>query len=412
MIIFELVDVIAFIFLLYTLIVFGLKKNVTAFISLLTVLYCYYDWIYLQLKHYTDYEIFFLSGYSKEIAIYLLITFFVIYTAINKKNIATIMPPILVLILASIIGILKQDFSAFVVGFNSYIPMLLMLFVLRVNDRQIDITKYLFFVMITVVVPNVVYSLYQFAYYNRLEDFWFYNAFIHSGFELNEWDYFRDNSVRVFGFFSNTLALTFFCFFTLLGILTYIKRGKIILASFVLIPMFLSGTRTVFIGLLVYAMLMLIYKVKMPTKLKGYLYIFTWTSTFIGTMLVILTLSTEASSLGRVVQWQNAINELILNPLGHGIGYAGVGLSIWPDSNVIAFIYMIGCIAIAGIIYTVYKFSRKLSLSQNLSFLFLLLALFVAMYQNVSAIIMLPIIALVIDKRTNISNAKFNNNIS
>jgi len=394
------------------LITLGLKKNVTAFISLLTVLYCYYDWVYLQLKHYTNYEMFFLSGYSKEIAIYLLMTFFVFYTASNKKKIATVMPAILLIMLASIMGILNQDFSAFLVGFNSYIPMLLMSFVFRVCDREIDITKYLYCVMLTVVIPNVVYSIYQFVYYKQLEDFWFYDSFMHSGFELNEWDYFRDNAVRVFGFFSNTLSLTFFCFFTLLGVLTYIKRGKLVLTSFALIPMFLSGTRTVFISLFVYIMLMLIYKIKMPTGLKKHLYVFTWASAFISTLLIILTLSSEASSLGRVVQWQNAINELILHPLGHGIGYAGVGLTIWPDSNVIAFIYMVGCIAIGGIIYTVYKISRKLSLSQNLSFLFILLALFVAMYQNVSAVIMLPIIALIIDKRTPVSNLRLNDNES
>lgn len=399
MIIYQLTDVVVLICLLAALILLGLKKNVTQFFSLLTLLYCYYDWIYLQLKDATSYEMVFLSGFAKEISIYILIAVLLIKSAMIKKHLFKVMLSMFLIIFASAVGISSHGFSDFIVGFNSYIPMLLLLFVMRMLEREIDITKYLYLVVIAVIIPNFYYSIYQYIYYTNLENFWFYDAFIHSGFALNEWDYFRGDTVRVFGFFSNTLSLTFFCYFTLLGILTYLRAGRFIFAAMAITPMLISGTRTVFIALAVYFALIVIYKVNVPNKLKTYLYFGTWLSAFLSTLIVILNFSSEESSLGRVVQWNDALNEIISNPLGHGIGYAGVGLKIWPDSNVIAFIYMAGILALITTIYIVYIYSKRLSLSYNLSFLFIILALFVAMYQNISPIIMLPVIALSINKR-------------
>lgn len=407
MIIYQLTDLIVFVSLLASLLLLGMRKNVTHFLSLITLLYCYYDWIYLQLKDATHYEMVFISGYTKEIAIYILISALLIKSIAIKMNFLRVAISLIIILVASVIGISSQGFSDFIIGFNSYIPMLLLLFVLRVLRREIDINKYLYVVIIAVIIPNVCYSIYQYLYYTRLENFWFYDAFIHSGFALNEWDYFRGDSVRVFGFFSNTLSLTFFCFFTVLGILTYLRLGRFVFAALTITPMLLSGTRTVFISLFLYFALIFIYKANIPRKLKKYLYFGTWISAFLSTLFIILTLSSEESSLGRVVQWSDAIKELISNPLGHGIGYAGVGLTIWPDSNVIAFIYMAGVIALFTTLYIVYAYSKILSFSDNLSFLFMILSLFVAMYQNISPTIMLPIIALGINKRILNYNVKY-----
>ncbi|WP_210435863.1 hypothetical protein, partial [Citrobacter freundii] len=64
----------------------------------------------------------------------------------------------------------------------------------------------------------------------------------------------------------------------------------------------------------------------MHYKLKTYSYILLVLIGFIGTLFIIVNLSGDLSSLGRVTQWTDVLTDLKSNPLGHGVGFAGVGL--------------------------------------------------------------------------------------
>lgn len=393
MLVIQFFDYLYFLILLISLVYTGLRRDVTFFFIILTLLYCYYDWMYLWAKDYTAYEINLISGYAKDVAIYLL-DIAIIFSLIVKFRTMKLMALILtLLIIVSTFGIANNGIKDYVVSFNSYIPLLLLLMSLLYRGCFVDKQKFLYVIFAFVIIPNSIYSIYQYINYDTINDFWFYKSYNAMGLVLNSWDYFRDGLVRPFGFFSNTLSLTFFCFFILLGIFLYVKKGKNLCIVITIIPIILSGTRTVIIIGLLSIILLSIRKIKANYKVKFVIYVLTIVIAFVGTLYVIVSLSSDLSSLGRVIQWASVLADLNLNPLGHGIGYAGVGLTVWPDSNVIAFMYMTGYLAVVTCLIMIFLFSYKFAYSDDLSSFFLLIMLFSAMFQNVSAVILLPIVA-------------------
>lgn len=402
MILIQIYDVILFLIFIAVFLYTGMKRDLTIFFILLTLFYCYYDWVYLLTKNYVNYSITFISGYAKELSVYILCLLFIGIRIVKYRKYKEMVPAVIVLTATSTLGIINYGLNAFLISFNSYVPMFLFLIILCQMNCYTNKIKYLNACFILVVIPNSIYALYQYYFYHAISDFWFYDAFKDMDLALNEWDYFRNGYVRPFGFFSNTLSLTFFCFFVLAGASIYLKKFKFTSMIIAFIPALLSGTRTVFIVFFLFICLLVVYKIKMHYKLKTYMYIFVILASFIGTLYTIVSLSGDLSSLGRVVQWVDVLSDIKNNPLGHGIGYAGVGLEKWPDSNIIAFIYMTGYIGVFYSLYFLIKLSVLLSKTSNQSYLLLLLTLYVALFQNISSVMFLPILAISIKSFENI----------
>ncbi|EMO2077982.1 TPA: hypothetical protein L0163_000305 [Citrobacter freundii] len=407
MLVIQIFDVVFFLIILITLLLSGLKRDTTLFFVLLTCLYGYYDWIYLLAKDYVNHSIVLISGYAKEIAVYLLCMIYMGRLFLNHNKYQQVLLTLSILIVISVLGIMNNGLSNYFIGFNSYVPMLLLLIAICQTDAFVNKKNYINACFILIVLPNAIFALYQYYNYHMIKDFWFYDSFMNMDLALNEWDYFREGFVRPFGFFSNTLSLAFFCFFIFVGSSVYSKNSKILVMLISLIPALLSGTRTIFLVAVLFFCLLFLYKIRMHYKLKTYSYILLVLIGFIGTLFIIVNLSGDLSSLGRVTQWTDVLTDLKSNPLGHGVGFAGVGLEKWPDSNVIAYIYMAGYIGLVIALYFLIKISAVLSKDGNQSYIFLLLILYVALFQNVSAVIMLPIIAMSVKSRVdNIERCK------
>ena len=407
MLVIQIFDVVFFLIILITLLLSGLKRDTTLFFVLLTCLYGYYDWIYLLAKDYVNHSIVLISGYAKEIAVYLLCMIYMGRLFLNHNKYQQVLLTLSILIVISVLGIMNNGLSNYFIGFNSYVPMLLLLIAICQTDAFVNKKNYINACFMLIVLPNAIFALYQYYNYHMIKDFWFYDSFMNMDLALNEWDYFREGFVRPFGFFSNTLSLAFFCFFIFVGSSVYSKNSKILVMLISLIPALLSGTRTIFLVAVLFFCLLFLYKIRMHYKLKTYSYILLVLIGFIGTLFVIVNLSGDLSSLGRVPQWTDVLTDLKSNPLGHGVGFAGVGLEKWPDSNVIAYIYMAGYIGLVIALYFLIKISAVLSKDGNQSYIFLLLILYVALFQNVSAVIMLPIIAMSVKSRVdNIERCK------
>lgn len=394
MLVIQLFDAIFFFIILFFLLRSGLKRDTTRFFVMLTCLYSYYDWFYLLAKDYFNYSIIFISGYAKEIAVYLLCVIYMSKLFLSYNKYKQVLLTFAILVAISLLGIMNNGLSNYLVSFNSYMPILLLLIAMCQTDTYVNKKSYINVCFVLIVLPNTIFALYQYYNYHAIEDFWFYDSFMNMDLALNEWDYFREGYVRPFGFFSNTLSLAFFCFFIFVGSSVYSKYSKIPVMLISLIPALLSGTRTIFLVGVLFFCLLLLYRIKMHYKLKAYSFILLVLIGFIGTLFIIVTLSGDLSSLGRVIQWTDVLIDLKNNPLGHGFGFAGVGLEKWPDSNIIAFIYMAGYIGIIVALYFLIKISGALSKGENKSYIFLLLILYVALFQNISAVIMLPIVAL------------------
>lgn len=399
MLVIQIFDAVFFFIILIALLQSGLKRDITLFFVLLTCLYGYYDWIYLLAKDHANYSIVFISGYAKEIAVYLLCVIYIGRLFLNHSKYKQVLLTLAILVVISVLGVINNGIKNYLISFNSYIPMLLLLIAMCQTDTYVNKKYYINSCFVLIVLPNTIFALYQYYNYHIIKDFWFYDAFMNMDLALNEWDYFREGVVRPFGFFSNTLSLAFFCFFIFVGSSVYSKNSKILVMLISLIPALLSGTRTIFLVAVLFFCLLFIYRIRIHYKIKTYSYILLFLTGFIGTLLVIVTLSSDLSSLGRVTQWTDVLTDLKSNPFGHGVGFAGVGLEKWPDSNIIAFIYMTGYIGLVIALYFLIKISGVLSKSGSQSYIFLLLMLYVALFQNISTVIMLPIMAMSIKSR-------------
>ncbi|MEQ1962904.1 hypothetical protein ABLB69_06970 [Xenorhabdus khoisanae] len=391
-------DIFLFIIFSIIMIILGVRRDATPFLIFLTVSYTYYDWIYLNLKELTGFDVMFISGYAKEFSVYILISLFLL-KIIQKSRSFFYFFLALYMIEMVIMGIVKYPFRDFLISFNSYFSLLLLFFCMHSLNSIVDKKVYLNFVILYVFIPGTMYSIYQYYAYHYVSDFWFYNSYIELELPIKVWDYFRNNNVRPFGFFTTTLSLTFLSLFILVSSLKFKIRFRIIIIPLALLMIYLSGTRTVFLVLILFLILVTILKIKLNTSLKSKLFLTSMISIFTVTIIYILNFSSDLSSLGRVLQWQNVISFIISHPIGAGIGYAGIGLSVWPDSNLIAFVYMGGWITILLFLYIVGKNAKFLALSNDDQYIFILISLFLSLFQNIGFLSFVIIIALCLKKK-------------
>jgi hypothetical protein len=81
---------------------------------------------------------------------------------------------------------------------------------------------------------------------------------------------------------------------------------------------------------------------------------------FLLVLFIIVLSSDDLSALSRIVQWASAVQSLVNYPLGIGYARVGIGREVWPDSQVIAYIYIFGITSafiIMGLIFLAVKSS-------------------------------------------------------
>ncbi|WP_217542765.1 O-antigen ligase family protein [Vibrio metschnikovii] len=359
------------------------------FVTFCTLLF-YHDFIFLNLSFFLNDNNFILSSGWKEVFLFLCL-FLIFFNKVFSKNkrqnvfISIIIFFIITHGLFSSIFISKDTIFSALISSKGYIFSLLMivlcLYGYKCNfklDRTLNVIFYL------VLIPNFLFGLWQYFNVMDISDIWFSDILEDKGFELKEFNYFRNGNFRVSGFFVGSLeyaataAIFLMAFFTIRN-----KRLSYFKIALTLIMLYLSQSRTFFIGIILF-ILMYYFLFGIKSFYKRFLFSsFSILFLFFIVLLIISLTSKDLSALSRIIQWKDAVEFIISKPLGAGYTRVGIGKDIWPDSLIIAYMYIYGVtsfLLIGTLIYLAIKSSYFYDITKNDIYKFPSLALLVFVF--------------------------------
>lgn len=380
-------DVSAFLNILYlvfpSVIVFSflLQRRLEGVVLIFfTIFTAYYDFIFLMLKV----EL----GYYQPLAVGALydvfvLMFFLKSLLVNAENKNFNVKLLLIFTLFIISnGLVHFGVSDVVSGYRSYVSTLFLLIGILITKPSLDFKYYLNALIVFVFVPNIAYAMYQMEYYKSLESFWFYRAYQFLDLEVMPWDFFRNEMLRPFGFFTSTLGLGFLSLLVFMGAFYYYNGlAKYLLMASGFITIILTGVRGILLSLIIFLFMYGISYIRYAS-FKRYIYLSSLPALFIITLGAIYFGTDEPSALHRLTQWRNVFYFLYSNPFGLGVGSAGQGLMVWPDSQFISYLYMGGIISIMIFFYCYYNVIKCLCQNGFAISLFISLC-YLCLFQNI-----------------------------
>lgn len=202
--------------------------------------------------------------------------------------------------------------------------------------------------ILMVALAGGLYGVYQLFSIKSWEEFWFHHPLISMGFELYEYDSFRNGGPRISGFFTSPLDFSFFIvfvFFVELAVLISEGRGvaawkvpKKDILTFALLLFFVyvisqstvRSAQMCLVSAFAYMLLITRLRSKFAIVAAGFLYVLLLS---LATFLYIgLGYTDDLSALGRLVQWDFVLAKVAANPLGLGLSSVGPGQEYWFDS--------------------------------------------------------------------------------
>tara|TARA_B100001059_G_C17791371_1_gene560352 strand:- start:929 stop:1633 length:705 start_codon:yes stop_codon:yes gene_type:complete len=224
---------------------------------------------------------------------------------------------------------------------------------------------------------------------------------------MAHYNHFRDGAVRVNGFFIGTLAYsaTAFCSFIIFFILRKERYSYLKMATS-LIMLELSQTRTFFIGIAFFILLYCLQKLFYKRKPKLSSVFISILLAFISILVLLPLVTNEYSALGRIVQWQKALEVVINNPFGFGFAGLGETGDNRADSQIIDMIRIYGFfsfVLLLGLIKLVVTYWKKMRLlpysDQNLvPILAILSYVFVLFFQSLMDVAVFYLLLLLLFK--------------
>jgi len=321
-----------------------------------TIFTAYYDFMFLTLKVELGYYQPFAIGALYDVFV---LMFFLKSLLVSTRSKSFNVKLLLMFTLFIIFnGLIHFGVSDVILGYRSYVSTLLLLIGILIKKPDLDFKYYLNAIIVFVFVPNITYAIYQMENYKTLESFWFYSAYQFLNLDIMPWDFFRNEMLRPFGFFTSTLGLGFLSLLVFMGAFYYhsgITKYLLMTSSFITI--LLTGVRGVLLSLIIYLFMYSISFIRFPS-FKKYIYLGSIPAFFIITLGAIYYGTNEPSALHRLTQWNNVLDFLYFNPFGLGVGSAGQGLMVWPDSQLISYLYMGGVISIFLFFYCYYRFIK------------------------------------------------------
>lgn len=327
----------------------------------------YHDYLFLNLE-----MIFGLTGgriaaaWKEMILLMLLLSLIAIklFSKHNKFLLASVLFLFALIIQGMItsIFVFNDSISTTLLGSKEYIfPILIIVLLFYFPSVKNSIKVNCNIVFWFVLFPNFIFGLWQFFNVVEMSDIWFFDIFTRKGFELEEYNYFREGRFRTTGFFVGTLeygataAILFMAFFSLKGEqLSFFKM-------FVLMIMILmSQSRTFLIGIVLFIFLYYTLFVIKNFYRRMFFSFISVLVAFLVILYIVFISSNDLSALSRIVQWTNAVQSLINYPFGIGYARVGIGKEVWPDSQVIAYIYIFGVTSVSivmGMIFLAVKSS-------------------------------------------------------
>lgn len=320
-----------------------------------TIFTAYYDFAFLTLKVELDYYQPFAISALYDVFVLMFFLKSLLNTESKNVNVTLLLVFTLFIIFN---GIINFGISDVVLGYRSYVSTLLLLIGILIKKPDLDFKYYLNALIVFVFLPNIAYAIYQVGFYKTPESFWFYSAYQSLNLEIMPWDFFRNEMLRPFGFFTSTLGLGFLSLLVFMGAFYY-HSGivKYLLMTSSLITILLTGVRGILLSLIIYLFMYSISLIRLPT-FKKYIYLGSIPAFFIITLGAIYYGTNEPSALHRLTQWKNVLDFLYFNPFGLGVGSAGQGLMVWPDSQVISYLYMGGVISVFLFLYCYCRFIK------------------------------------------------------
>lgn len=230
-----------------------------------------------------------------------------------------------------------------------FTPYVFALIVGRVVSFDTESRAHFFFRLVVVVaILGGGYGVYQLFSIKQWQDFWYHRPLFLMGYELNDFDSFRNGMPRISGFFTSPLEFSFFItfvFFMVLAVLISERRRMaawkvskrdflaIVLLFFFVYVISQSTVRSAQICLVsafAYMLLLARLRSRFAIVATGFLYVLLLSLT---TFLYIgLGYTGDLSALGRLVQWSFVLEAVVASPLGLGFSNVGPGQEYWFDS--------------------------------------------------------------------------------
>lgn len=327
------------------------KKCEGGLLIFFTIFTAYYDFIFLTLKvELSYYQPFAVSAFYDVFVLMFFLKSLLVNTEKKSFNVKLLLMFTLFIILN---GFINFGVSEVLLGYRSYVSTLFLLIGVLINKPDLNFKFYLNALIVFVFAPNMGYTIFQMGNYKSLENFWFYSAYQFLELEIMPWDFFRHEILRPFGFFTSTLGLGFLSLLVFMGAFYYggVIKYLLLISSFIII--LLTSVRGILLSLIIF---LLIYSISFTrfTSFKKYIYLSSIPVLFIITVGFIYFGTDEPSALHRLTQWKHALDFLYVNPFGLGVGSAGQGLMVWPDSQLISYLYMGGIISLCLFSYYYY----------------------------------------------------------
>lgn len=328
---------------------YGQGKNISFPFITFTIMIFYHDFFFLNFSYYLEVENIAISSSWKEVFLLSLIFLFFLGGKIRKmeKNGLNI---VLFCVFFVSLGLVTSVFfsgsnyiESVLIGKKYIFPFLFITALVIIPSRSIDTKKSCDIFFILVIIPNFLFGLWEFFNIEDLSGLWFHDPLLSSGKDISYFNHFRDGQVRANGFFIGTLAYgaTAFCSCSMFFILRK-EKYSILKLSISIIMLFLSQTRVFFIGLVfligIYILFKYVFKKGMSTRIL----VIVLLSAFFIILFLLPLVTNEASAMGRIIQWENAIKLLFDYPFGQGFSGLGATGDNRADSQIIDMIRIFG----------------------------------------------------------------------
>ena len=323
-----------------------------------TFLLFYHDYLFINVSYYLGVEnIVFSSSWRESV---LVVLFFICFFG---KKIAFLSNAEMKIILFSsffvVLGVVSSIFisngslrDTIIIGKGYIYPFLFICTIIILPARCFKIERMCNLFFYIIILPNFIFGIYEYFFVKVLNDIWFYKPLLQSGNIFAYYNHFRDGDVRTNGFFVGTLSygITGFCSFMFFFILRQ-RRYSYVKILISLIMVYFTHTRIFYVGILFFLAMYYLHICMKNKKIKGWV---AFSSIFIAFILVLVLLpyiTQEASAIGRISQWENAISLLLNYPIGQGFSSIGLSGDNRADSQIIDLIRIYGLFSISLFYY-------------------------------------------------------------
>lgn len=343
-----------------------LKKKGSLFVPAYIVYIWIYDWMFINISYTFPKTILDMLKLGHEALVVLAFLLFLNskyrYTNQTKKVVNRaawfILCPALYFIIISIIN--KAEISISLQGVRLFFGAIIYPYIFYISGllTNVSLTR-IKQVLVFMLITSLAYSLYQdFTFSGDLSSLWFYDYFQGMvDFESGDFNFIRNDKLRVTSFFVSPIIATLF-FSTTALLLFLLEKKKFYQGLFFFLALYgayLTRTRIGLIYVVLFIILFLIYR-KWSIN-------YTILATLFAVIITLVSLqfgiSDDLSALGRLVQYQDFF--IMFTPFGNGVSEEYI---IKFDSYIISIFFFIGyCgfLVIWSIIYLI-KLTDKIFL--------------------------------------------------